>query len=36
LFVKVEKDWRDSAKFIEELDWRRQLDGLATHDHEPQ
>jgi GTPase len=34
LFVKVEKDWRDSAKFIEELDWRRQLDGLTTPDKE--
>ena len=34
LFVKVEKDWRDSAKFIEELDWRRQLEGLTTLDKE--
>jgi hypothetical protein len=25
LFVKVEPGWRDSRGFIEELDWRRQL-----------
>jgi GTP-binding protein Era len=30
LFVKVEKDWRDSNKFLDELDWRRQLEHLAT------
>lgn len=29
LFVKVEKDWRDSAKFVDELDWRRQLEHLG-------
>jgi GTPase len=29
LFVKVKPDWRQSAAFVEELDWRRQLEGLA-------
>jgi GTPase len=26
LFVKVRQDWRESHEFIEELDWRRQLE----------
>jgi len=30
LFVKVREDWRSSRGFVEELDWRRQLEGLAT------
>jgi len=30
LFVKVSPDWRESHRFIEELDWRRQLE-LLTH-----
>ena len=30
LFVKVNPDWRQSHSFIEELDWRRQLE-LLTH-----
>jgi GTP-binding protein Era len=25
LFVKVQADWRNSHAFVEELDWRRQL-----------
>ena len=29
LFVKVSPDWRESHAFIEELDWRRQLEMLA-------
>ena len=29
LFVKVSPDWRESHAFIEELDWRRQLELLA-------
>jgi GTP-binding protein Era len=29
LFVKVSPDWRESHSFIEELDWRRQLELLA-------
>jgi GTPase len=30
LFVKVSPEWRESHNFIEELDWRRQLE-LLTH-----
>lgn len=29
LFVKVQPDWRESREFVEEVDWRRQLEGLA-------
>jgi GTP-binding protein Era len=29
LFVKVSPDWRESHTFIEELDWRRQLELLT-------
>jgi GTP-binding protein Era len=29
LFVKVQADWRDSHTFVEEMDWRRQLERLA-------
>jgi GTPase len=29
LFVKVQPGWRDSRAFVDELDWRRQLEGLA-------
>jgi len=29
LFVKVRADWRESPAFVEELDWRRQLEQLA-------
>ena len=29
LFVKVREDWRTSAGFVDELDWRRQLEGMA-------
>jgi len=29
LFVKVRPDWRESHQFVEELDWRRQLEHLA-------
>jgi GTP-binding protein Era len=29
LFVKVKPGWRQSAAFVEELDWRRQLEGLT-------
>ena len=28
LFVKVQSGWRDSRQFVDELDWRRQLDQL--------
>jgi GTPase len=29
LFVKVKADWRESHEFVEQLDWRRQLERLA-------
>jgi GTP-binding protein Era len=29
LFVKVQPGWRESRHFVHELDWRRQLAGLA-------
>ena len=29
LFVKVHDNWRESHEFVEELDWRRQLERLA-------
>ena len=29
LFVKVREDWRTSAGFVDELDWRRQLETIA-------
>jgi GTP-binding protein Era len=29
LFVKVQPGWRNSREFVEELDWRRQLENLA-------
>jgi GTPase len=28
LFVKVQSGWRDSREFVDELDWRRQLEQL--------
>ena len=31
LFVKVKEDWRASAGFIEDLDWRRQLEQIAAN-----
>lgn len=30
LFVKVVPDWRSSRRFVDELDWRRQLEGLGA------
>lgn len=29
LFVKVQPGWRDSQRFVDELDWRRQLERLT-------
>jgi GTP-binding protein Era len=29
LFVKVQPGWRDSRAFVDELDWRRQLESLS-------
>ena len=26
LFVKVRENWRESHEFVEELDWRRQVE----------
>ncbi len=30
LFVKVRPGWRNSREFVEELDWRRQLENLVS------
>lgn len=30
LFVKVRRNWRESRAFVEELDWRRQLENLVA------
>lgn len=30
LFVKVQEDWRSSRGFVEDLDWRRQLEQLGV------
>jgi GTP-binding protein Era len=30
LFVKVQPNWRESQRFVEELDWRRQLEQLTS------
>lgn len=30
LFVKVQAGWRDSPRFVDELDWRRQLEHLSS------
>ncbi len=30
LFVKVRPNWRESRGFVEELDWRRQLENLVN------
>jgi GTPase len=32
LFVKVKAGWRDSRQFVEELDWRRQLQQIGSHE----
>ena len=31
LFVKVRPGWRESREFVEELDWRKQLEDLAEN-----
>jgi GTP-binding protein Era len=33
LFVKVQAEWRSSRGFIDDLDWRRQLEQLAETQH---
>lgn len=30
LFVKIHEDWRSSTSFVEDLDWRRQLEEIAA------
>jgi GTP-binding protein Era len=30
LYVKVQPGWRDSRSFVQELDWRRQLEQLTA------
>ena len=30
LFVKVQEDWRSSRVFVDDLDWRKQLEDIAT------
>ena len=36
LFVKVQAEWRASRGFVEELDWRRQLESMAEKQHRDQ
>jgi GTPase len=31
LFVKVRPGWRESREFVEELDWRKQLEDLTEN-----
>ena len=33
LFVKISPGWRDSREFVEQLDWRRQLERISGLDH---
>lgn len=35
LFVTVKENWRESAPFIESLDWRKQLEDLALSSPQP-
>ncbi|HWG17038.1 MAG TPA: GTPase Era [Acidobacteriaceae bacterium] len=35
LFIKVQPEWRSSRGFVEELDWRRQLEGIAAQQQRP-
>jgi hypothetical protein len=36
LYVKAEPGWRDSRHFVEELDWRRQLEHRMREHGTPQ
>jgi GTPase len=36
LYVKAEPGWRDSRRFVEELDWRRQLEHRMLHQRSDQ
>lgn len=33
LYVKAKPGWRDSRTFVEELDWRRQLETSLCAEH---
>jgi GTP-binding protein Era len=35
LFVKVREGWRESRSFVEELDWRKQLESLMPSPKDP-
>ena len=35
LFIKVQAGWRDSRQFVEELDWRRQMEQIGGR-HQPE
>jgi GTP-binding protein Era len=35
LFVKVRANWREARGFVEELDWRKQLEHLTGPEREP-
>ena len=35
LFIKVREDWRSQPGFIEELDWRRQMEALSEAQGKP-
>ena len=35
LFIKVRSRWRESRQFVDELDWRKQLQSLATRNPNP-
>jgi GTPase len=34
LFVKMRPNWRDSRRFVEETDWRRQLERVSAAEHD--
>ena len=36
LFVKVQPKWRESRAFVEDLDWRKQLEHLISVETEPE
>jgi GTP-binding protein Era len=35
LFIKVRSNWRESRQFVDELDWRKQLQSLTTGEPKP-
>ncbi len=36
LFVKVKEDWRSSKGFVEDLDWRRQIEAIGDLQQQPE